>query len=749
MLTYPETSATVESKGQPLTVWFFCTYLAPVFFWPMLVLQENKEAMRLLFCVCVTAISWTFERLHFVAASLLPLILLPVLGIMPADDVATTYVSEPVVALFVGVSLFLAVGHGTSLYTRLSLLLLRGFGTRVRSLLLAFLGCTLLLTQVLGSGLAAVAMVCTAECAIAMVHSDVIRENQFKAYAQKLNRRRFSSAAGGLLGRMRQRSSRDSGSATRTQDVLRRQRPARSSVRSTLPIAADDSSMFNEFERRVFSVTIGNSPDNLLSGSQTDSGNRSPCSAAVPRPASGGERRGTVRVNMDGVPVFLASKPPPWPAAAVPAEQPGSASAKRNAEAARDRKISIYERGKTRRPGDEEQLTTDAHVHAPSKKGSIFGGIRDFIKRRLTTSTFMESSYLQERIAWEKERYAAIRKDLLIGIALTASVGSITSFHGNESTFILSKYYGSTCSDRKELTTSKWLLVTAPVAISSMAFAWCLLMMGYLERYDADEDEDARHAINRALKHKYYEISAFSFRECLISLLTLAWFVGKFAYAHEETLTEDRFRHAPSSLLVSRALFVVLFALPPELLSWGGARETLLSWSQLASSMPWGVLVVYGAVHCLMAASRVSGLWDLASESTLWMRDMDPVTNQLILTAAASVLGELTSSTATSAMLVPIAVGLAQQRNTHPLYLAIPVTVASSTSMLTPISSTAVTIVVSYAEIRVADLLVPALMIKAFTITSVLLSINTVGEFVFDFESAYDPLTRFANDSQI
>ncbi|KAL3185683.1 hypothetical protein MRX96_028587 [Rhipicephalus microplus] len=73
----------------------------------------------------------------------------------------------------------------------------------------------------------------------------------------------------------------------------------------------------------------------------------------------------------------------------------------------RDRKISIYERGKTLRPGEEDLSVVRGAIEPKKsltrKKSSIFGSIREFIMRRFTTSTYVDSSYLQERISWEKE----------------------------------------------------------------------------------------------------------------------------------------------------------------------------------------------------------------------------------------------------------------------------------------------------------------------------------------------------------
>ncbi|XP_054933927.1 Na(+)/citrate cotransporter-like [Dermacentor andersoni] len=177
MLTYPESTDSRRRRFPNRLIW---SYVAPVFLSPMLAMSDNQGAMRYVYCACLMAVYWLLESVPFVATSLLPLLMLPVLNVMPPGDVASGYVSEPVLSLFLGLSFALALRHGTSLYTRASFALLQGFGTRVRSLMLGFLGCTLLLTQALGASLTAVLMVYTVECAMAEVQNDVIREEQFK-----------------------------------------------------------------------------------------------------------------------------------------------------------------------------------------------------------------------------------------------------------------------------------------------------------------------------------------------------------------------------------------------------------------------------------------------------------------------------------------------------------------------------------------------------------------------------------------
>ncbi|CAN7996122.1 unnamed protein product [Ixodes hexagonus] len=128
------------------------------------------------------AVSWSLEVAQFVATSMVPFIALPVLGVMSTEDMAKQYLSKVVLDKFLNFVFVLVVREATSLYTRFAFLMLRHFGTRVRSLLLSFLMLTLVLVQATDSGVAALVVVFTVEKVIGEIQNDIIREEQFKVF---------------------------------------------------------------------------------------------------------------------------------------------------------------------------------------------------------------------------------------------------------------------------------------------------------------------------------------------------------------------------------------------------------------------------------------------------------------------------------------------------------------------------------------------------------------------------------------
>ncbi|KAH8042143.1 hypothetical protein HPB51_021227 [Rhipicephalus microplus] len=301
---------------------------------------------------------------------------------------------EPVLSLFLGLTFALALRHGTSLYTRASFALLRCFGTRVRSLMLGFLGCTLVLTQVLGASLAAVLMVYTVECAVAEIQNDVIREEQFKGRATPSKTKTSTKTTGTL-----------STSLSTPQPSLDHF-PVVANLPSTLK-AASDNSCATTAPR---SAALSDQCPQQMQEQQPQA------SASKTTASSGAEKfklRGTVHVNLN---VDSASAPlqatkrsslAVTPSRSVLDGSPPDRELRR--ASMRDRKISIYERGKTLRPGEEDLSVVRGAIEPKKsltrKKSSIFGSIREFISK----DPFARSRVLKKPAQTPSKRSAAVQ----------------------------------------------------------------------------------------------------------------------------------------------------------------------------------------------------------------------------------------------------------------------------------------------------------------------------------------------------
>lgn len=81
---------------------------------------------------------WSLEPLPLAATALLPIVLLPVLGVLPASHVAVQYMNNSNL-LFLGSLLVAAAVEQAGLHYRLALAVLRLVGTQPHKLLLGFM----------------------------------------------------------------------------------------------------------------------------------------------------------------------------------------------------------------------------------------------------------------------------------------------------------------------------------------------------------------------------------------------------------------------------------------------------------------------------------------------------------------------------------------------------------------------------------------------------------------------------------
>ncbi|XP_077544501.1 solute carrier family 13 member 1-like [Haemaphysalis longicornis] len=115
---------------------------------------------------------------------------------------------------------------------------------------------------------------------------------------------------------------------------------------------------------------------------------------------------------------------------------------------------------------------------------------------------------------------------------------------------------------------------------------------------------------------------------------------------------------------------------------------------------------------------------------SLWLCDqlrrleLSKLLYQCILATFSSLLTELGSSAAAASVLVPVAVDIAAATHCNPLYYAIPVTVAASTSFLLPTSGIGLAILSSIFDIGPLELLLPALKMKLAALTMIVLAVN-------------------------
>jgi sodium-dependent dicarboxylate transporter 2/3/5 len=126
---------------------------------------------------------------------------------------------------------------------------------------------------------------------------------------------------------------------------------------------------------------------------------------------------------------------------------------------------------------------------------------------------------------------------------------------------------------------------------------------------------------------------------------------------------------------------VVLFILPDK-----SGDNKLLNWSD-AVKLPWGILLLFGGGMALAKGFDSSGLAVWIGSQMNFFSDIPLIIILLVLIAMVNFLTEITSNLATTAMLLPVLVALANTIDINAYYLLVGATVAASCAFMLPVAT--------------------------------------------------------------
>lgn len=158
------------------------------------------------------------------------------------------------------------------------------------------------------------------------------------------------------------------------------------------------------------------------------------------------------------------------------------------------------------------------------------------------------------------------------------------------------------------------------------------------------------------------------------------WAQVALAFGERSELYQQLGRRLPEGV-VALAGAGLLFLLPGK----DGARA--MNWKE-ASRIDWGIVLLYGGGFALGVLSFQSGLAEGVARS---LTQAVPIRSGLGLvlaaTAAAMLLSETTSNTASANMIVPVVIAVAQSAGVDPLQLALGATMGASLGFMLPVST--------------------------------------------------------------
>ena len=279
-------------------------------------------------------------------------------------------------------------------------------------------------------------------------------------------------------------------------------------------------------------------------------------------------------------------------------------------------------------------------------------------------------------------------KTLMLAIAYSASIGGMATLIGTPPNLVLAGVIKT--SYNIEINFLQWMSFGLPISIFLLFICWkYLTSVAY--KFDNQNFDSGMNEINDQLK----SLGKISFEEKSVMIIfiatALAWITQSFIIKKYIPEIDDT--------IIAIIAAVTLFILPNK-----KGDKKLLAWED-AVKLPWGILLLFGGGMALAKGFDSSGLAIWIGSQMSFFDAIPLLALLLFLVAMVNFLTEITSNLATTAMLLPVLVALAETIGVNPYYLLVGATVAASCAFMLPVATPPNAVVFGSKILKIDDMI--------------------------------------------
>jgi len=308
-------------------------------------------------------------------------------------------------------------------------------------------------------------------------------------------------------------------------------------------------------------------------------------------------------------------------------------------------------------------------------------------------------------------------KALMLAIAYSASIGGIGTLIGTPPNLIFAgiveQIYGI------EISFLKWAMFGMPISVILLFICWKYLTKVAF-KFEQTEFPGGKAEISRLLK----ALGKMSKQEKMVlavfAVTAFCWITRSFLLAPIFPFIDDT--------IIAIAAGIVLFVLPGK-----EKGKQLLHWKE-AVKIPWGIILLFGGGMALAKAFGDTGLAVWIGNQLVDLENLPFFVLLLVLIAAVNFLTEVTSNTATTAMLLPVLAPMALVMNIHPYSLMVGATLAASCAFMLPVATPPNAVVFGSGHLRISDMVKSGFWMNTISILIVTLIVYFVLPYIWDFD---------------
>lgn len=283
-------------------------------------------------------------------------------------------------------------------------------------------------------------------------------------------------------------------------------------------------------------------------------------------------------------------------------------------------------------------------------------------------------------------------KALFLAMAWGCVIGGIATFLGGARAPLALGILNQTTGE--SIGFVDWALAALPTVLIMLVLAYFMLIKMF-----PSEIADVQQA-RIALKNKKQDLGKISKRERKLGFLMLFTILCWIIFGEQLGLAN-----------IAIAAVVIAFALK------------LLDWKEVEEDVNWGIFLMYGGAICLGFAMDMTGAAHWLADKSLGFFVESPFALVLSLCFISLFLTEAISNTAVVALMMPLAIGLAQDFHIDTKVITMILTIPSGLALQLPMGTPATAIAFSSGYVRLRDTIVGGMILKLLAFGIFILSV--------------------------
>lgn len=312
-------------------------------------------------------------------------------------------------------------------------------------------------------------------------------------------------------------------------------------------------------------------------------------------------------------------------------------------------------------------------------------------------------------------------KALMLSIAFSASIGGVATLIGTPPNLVLAGVLESTYGVK--IGFFEWMKFAFPISVLLLFISWKYLT-GLAFNLKHFKFVDGKSQTTKMLE----KLGKISFEEKAVAIVFL---IAAISWIFRSLL--EQLLPGIDDTIIAITAAILLFIIPAK-----DQDRKLLTWQE-AVKIPWGIIILFGGGLALAKGFTETGLakW-IAGQVTLF-EGVALLGFILLLAAVVNFLTEVTSNTATTAMLLPILAPVALSFNIHPYLIMVAVTLSASCAFMLPVATPPNAIVFGSNYLKVSDMAKKGFLMNIISIILIALVVYYYLPIAFGLESLEFP----------